>query len=257
MYSITRHPATRVAALLVFLGACGGAADSVLAPGAATLDRGSSSGGGGGGGGKTCGAFTVRLADGRVFSGKQQVSVANATGTATVQGTFVRFTVDLGTFKVTNFALSGRTLFARREALHGQTLTRPLSLELNNEQLVLQRTSTNGTLDMKIQSKDCNTGGLFQMEPESDVAATTTFEHQLAAGLSYFDPAPSTSRTFFSVGGTRTGASLGYDSPELATRIFPALGAPVSGTIARYSVQNGGRMGLVTGEDAVEGLAQP
>jgi hypothetical protein len=174
-----------------------------------------------------------------------------------VQGAFVWFTVDLGTFRVTNFALSGRTLFARREALHGQTLTRPLSVELNNEQLVLQRTSRNGTLDMKIQSKDCSTGGLFQMEPESDVAATTTLEHQLAAGLSYFDPAPSTSRTFFSVGGTRTGASLGYDSPALAARVFPALGAPVSGTIARYAVQNGGRMGLVTGEDAVEGLAAP
>jgi hypothetical protein len=110
---------------------------------------------------------------------------------------------------------------------------------------------------MKIQAKDCTTGGLFQMEAESDDAATTTYEHELASGFAYFDPDPATSRTFFSIGGTAAGASLGYDSPELATRIAPALGAPVSGTIARYAVQNGGRMGMVVGEDAREGLATP
>ncbi|MBV9879955.1 MAG: hypothetical protein JO180_05630 [Gemmatirosa sp.] len=255
-------------ALLLALAACSGTTDpvSVHAPAAPQLAKGSGGGGNGGGGNggggaasgnKTCGTFSIRLANGQVVSGKQKVSLAGVSGVATVQGTFVRFTVDLGTFKVTDYALRGTTLFARKEAMHGQTLTRPLDVDLNNEQLVIKRTSTNGTLDMKIQAKDCDTGGLFQMEAESDVAATTPFEHELAAGLSYFDPDPTTSRTFFSANGTRTGASLGYDSPELATRTFPALGAPVSGSIARYAVQNGGRMGMVVGEDAREGLLTP
>ena len=59
------------------------------------------------------------------------------------------------------------------------------------------------------------------------------------------------------MGRMRSGAFLGYDSPELATRIFPALGSPVSGQIGRCAVGNGGPMGMVVGEDAVEGLATP
>jgi hypothetical protein len=255
--SRTRPAALAVAAALAS-AACADVAPS--APNAAppALARGSGSGSSTDelSGNKTCAAFAVRLADGRVLSGKQKVSLAGVSGAALVQGRFARFTVDLATFKVTNYTLNGTTVFARKEPLHGQTLTQPLQVELNNEQLVLKRTSTNGRLDMKIQAKDCDQGGLFQMEAESDDVAAITFEHQLAAGFSYFDPNPATSRTFFR-NGTGAGALLGYDSPEAATRVFPALGAPVSGTIARYSVQNGGRMGMVVGEDAQEGLLTP
>lgn len=207
-------------------------------------------------GGKTCRGFTLRFSDGRVLSGRQKVSLAEVSGTVVVQGQFAQFTLDPATFTVRNYTLNGVAIFARKTPLHGQALTRPLSVELNNEQLVLQRTSANGRLDMKVQAKDCNQGGIFQMEPESDDVAAIVFEHELAPGFSYFDPNSATARTFFR-NGTAAGSLLGYESPELATRVLPALGAPVGGTVARFSVQNGGRMGMVVGEDAQEGLLQP
>ena len=223
-------------------------------------------------GAKVCNAFAVTLPNGRRLSGKQKITLNQGiNGVATVQGTRVRFLVDLNTFEVRDYTLTGNNtgvpvadrivtgptrIFVRKTPLHNQRLTSPMDLDLNNEQLVLERTSTNGTLDMKIQAKDCHQGGIFQMEPESDVVATTLFEHVLDPAFQYFDPASATSRTFFTNSGSG-GRLLGYDSPQLATRVFPALGANVTGTVARYRVQNGGRMGMVVGEDAHEGLLTP
>lgn len=205
-------------------------------------------------GGKACSAFSLRLADGTVLSGSQRKSLAGVAGPLVVQGRYARFVLDPATFTVTDYALSGTAIFARKQPMHGQTLTQPLTVDLNNEQLVLTRATADGRLVMKVQAKDCSQGGLFQMEGEQ--ATPITYEHELAAGVAYLDPNPATSRTFFRAG-TAAGALLGYDSPENATRTFPALGAEVSGTIARYVVQPGGRMGMVVGEDAQQGLATP
>lgn len=84
-----------------------------------------------------------------------------------------------------------------------------------------RRTSTNGTLAMKIQAKVCEQDGGSQRRTESNVA-TTTHEHRLAAGVACVGPSPSTSHTLFSIGGVSTGPSLGHDSPALVPRTSPA-----------------------------------
>ena len=251
MHTSTRPSVTTAALLLAALGS-GACSDVTNVSSPVTTGAAAQRGAEGElSGGKTCGAFTLRLSDGTPISGSQKRSLAGVTGPVTVQGRFARFELDPATFTVTNYALNGSAIFARKQPLHGQTLTQALTVDLNNEQLVLTRATADGRLVMKIQAKDCNTGGVFQMEGEQ--ATPITYEHELAAGLSYFDPNPATSRTFFH----DAGSLLGYDSPENATRAFPALGAAVSGTIARYVVQPGGRMGMVVGEDAQQGLATP
>jgi hypothetical protein len=254
MHTVSR-PSVTTAALLVAALASAACSDftnvtnaAPLAPTAPAAQRGAE---GELSGGKSCGAFSIRLGDGTVLSGSQKRSLAGVTGPVTLNGRYARFVLDPATFTVTDYALNGTAIFARKQPLHGQTLTQALTVDLNNEQLVLTRATADGRLVMKIQAKDCSTGGVFQMEGER--ATPITYEHELAAGLSYFDPNPATSRTFFH----DAGSLLGYDSPENATRTFPALGSPVSGQIARYVVQPGGRMGMVVGEDAQQGLATP
>jgi hypothetical protein len=121
--------ASRALAAAVVLTAACSDATAPRRPTQASPDRGPSRGGTTTpSGGKACAGFALRLADGRVFSGKQKLSLAGVTGTATLAGTYTRFDVDLATFRVTNYALAGTTIFARKEPLHGQTLTSPLTL---------------------------------------------------------------------------------------------------------------------------------
>ncbi|HKP72432.1 MAG TPA: hypothetical protein VJT82_05810, partial [Pyrinomonadaceae bacterium] len=206
--------------------------------------------------GKDCsGAFTVRLSDGRVIAGptKQTITVAPGT-TAQMTGKFVNYTVDLDTFKVTNYTLQSDitanqpvVVFARKEPLHGKTLTSGLSIELSSEQAVLQR-SGNG-ISMKIQSKDCSEGGIFQMEPEPG----TEVLHELGPLFVYCVDA---SGRVLIVSGTNP--FIGRESPELATLTFPTpIGSIVGTKVSRWQIQSGGRMGMVTGEDAVEPLTAP
>jgi hypothetical protein len=67
----------------------------------------------------------------------------------------------------------------------GLTLTGDLSVELKGPDLVLQRSGPG--LSMKIQAKDCATGGIFQVEPARGDGTATTFTHVLAPGAFYFD----------------------------------------------------------------------
>ena len=50
------------------------------------------------------------------------------------------------------------------------------------------------------------------------------------------------------------GRFSGYESPELATRLTPQDG---QGTTSTWRVPAGGRMGMVLGEDAIEGGCRP
>jgi hypothetical protein len=68
--------------------------------------------------------------------------------------------------------------------LHGKTLTSPVSLQIGNESVVLERSS--GGQDMKIQAKDCPQGGLFQMEPEPGTRERNT----LGSDFSYTSQPP-------------------------------------------------------------------
>jgi hypothetical protein len=205
--------------------------------------------------GKVCANFTVTLSDGRTFGGNQGVSVAVAPGaTAQVRGSFVSYTIQLDTFTVTNYTLNSnitgnqpKLIFVRKQPLHGKTLTSNVTIELNGEQAVFQRSG--GGVSMKIQSKDCSEGGLFQMEPEPSVEV----EHQLAPDLAYCVDA--SGRVLIV---SATSPFVGRESPELATLTFPSPQSAVVGTrLSRWTIQSGGRMGLVTGEDAVEPLSAP
>ena len=115
-----------------------------------------------------------------------------------------------------------------------------MSLEINAESLVLQRSG--GGQTMKIQAKDCHQGGLFQMEPEPGTVEVNT----LGAGWRYMGVAPGSSRLCIS-----NGRISAYDSPELATLMG------FTDQQARWRVASGGRIGFVIGEDAIQGGCRP
>jgi hypothetical protein len=193
--------------------------------------------------GKTCGAFTVTIGT-QVFSGNQTILVpaANVNGKiAHVKGTFESFNVTLNTFKVTQTFLNGTKIFQSKTPTVPSPLTSPLFVNLNNDQLVLQRSGSGEDQNLKVQAKDCNTGGTFQLEPDSAGRQTNV----LAAGpINYCLLDSVSGRLFFT-----NGPLLGYDSPQLARNL---TWTPKKST---WAVDAGGRIGMVTGEDAQQALA--
>jgi hypothetical protein len=112
-----------------------------------------------------------------------------------------------------------------------------MEISVSPQTALVKRKGSAGS--MKLQVKDCATGGIFQMEPEMGSAVTVT--HTLAPGIFYFTN-PSTGKINFGDGNQLRGK----DSPQMATRLSQTSAATV------WSVQSGGRMGGVLGEDAVE-----
>ena len=207
--------------------------------------------------GKDCsGSFTVALSDGRSFSAAQgDFNVAVGAGvTAQVRGRFVQFTVNLDTFAVTDYTLNSNAtanqpavIFARKEALHGRTLTSNLSIDLNDEQLVLERAG--GGVEMKIQAKDCSEGDIFQVEPSQ----TLNVEHTLGPLFVYC--VDSLGRVLIV---SASNPLVGREGPEAAALVFPTPASAIVGTkFSRWQVQAGGHVEMVTGEDAVEPLGAP
>ena len=111
-----------------------------------------------------------------------------------------------------------------------------MRLEISAEGAVLERSG--GGQDMKIQSKDCVQGGLFQMEPEPGTLERNT----LGDGFRYTVQPPGEERLCFTNGRVPV-----YDSPELATLVSN------TNKVATWRVAAGGRIGMVIGEDAIEG----
>ncbi|MFS2031808.1 MULTISPECIES: hypothetical protein [unclassified Curtobacterium] len=126
--------------------------------------------------------------------------------------------------------------------------TKLSSLEVKDDTLVAIFATGAGKL--KVQAKDGAQGGIFQMETE--FAQPVTFTHTLGAGLFYFTN-PYTGKINFGDGtpavASGSGAHqmlLGKDSPQVATKTSQTA------TTTTWTVQPGGRMGGVLGEDAVE-----
>lgn len=176
----------------------------------------------------------------------------------------------------------------------GLVLNSSIELEVKDEEVTLFRTGTGG-LAMKIQAKDCAQGGLFQMEPERGDATRTRIVHRLADEAFYFDNANFRARIGDFVGSACTSVQTGppsqfcvrvrprvnignnfsadfavRDSAQVAERVpQPAcgpdftnnLGLPETrdhcGGMSIWDVASGGRMGMVTGEDAVEVANSP
>jgi len=201
---------------------------------------------------KDCGAFTVILSDGRSFSGDQERTVGAVAGRrAWVVGTYVEFMVDLDTFTMTGYTLTGanaptditageRTVvFAAQQPELSARLTSGLQLVIKDEQVVLRR--ANAVQKVKIQAKDCTQGGIFKMELDR----RGTVWHQLGDGFSYYlDPL---GRVMFT-----NGTVVGRESPRLATLVFPAKSDIPGKTASRWLIQAGGRVGMVLGEDALQ-----
>jgi hypothetical protein len=207
--------------------------------------------------GGTCEGFKVTTG-GRTFSGDQDRTIrASRVGeNIQVRGTYITFNVRSSDFAVLNYRHTGAnsprpdknlpigpegtTIFQSKVPNHGETLTSGVSLNLNNEGVVLERSG--GGQDMKIQAKDCQQGGLFQMESEPGTPETNT----LGADFTYTGQPPGQERLCFT-----NGQFSGYDSPELATLVSN------TNKVATWNVQSGGRIGMVIGEDAVEGGCSP
>ena len=125
------------------------------------------------------------------------------------------------------------------------------SLQVKDDTLVVILRTAAGKL--KIQAKDGAQGGIFQMEPE--FAGPVELVHTLGSGLFYFVNSY-TGKVNFGTGVDAVSAQqsptgyhqmlLGKDSPQVATKTFQ------SGTVTKWSVTPGGRLGGVLGEDAIE-----
>lgn len=192
---------------------------------------------------KSCSAFSVTIGT-KTYSGKQDILVpANMVKNqkAHVKGKYADFFVDMNTFKVTNYVLNGTPVFTSKVPTQNGALNSSLFLKLNNEQLVLERSGSGEDQDLKIQAKDCDNGGTFQVETDSAGQQTNT----LASGINYCLLDSVSGRLFFT-----NGPLLGYDSPQLATN------TAWSSSTSDWSLQAGGRIGMVTGEDAEQALAE-
>jgi hypothetical protein len=211
--------------------------------------------------GSTAGNFAVTV-NGRSYdpAAGRETRLQDVVPTApiTVRGVHVTFTISPATLGVYDYALTGApdvqrmvtaptVVFASKvPVLTAAQLSgvRLAELRLKDDVLVVSFTTAGGTL--KIQAKDAPQGGIFQMEQE--FGAPVTFEHTLGAGLFYFVN-PFTGKVNFGDGisGDATHQMLlGKDSPQVATKTFQ------NGTTTRWSVQSGGRLGGVLGEDAIE-----
>jgi hypothetical protein len=225
--------------------------------------------------------------------GAQTASVAPGAVTSVfrVQGRYVQFDVDAATFGVLNYALTGAAnkeditggratpVFDSKMPDHrGLVLNGAVGVELSSSADIALTRSGPG-LTMKIQAKDCATGGVFQMEVERSDETKTVFTHQLAQSAFYYDnrnfrnregdvvPFKETTLTVsprINFGNDYSPKFVGRDSPQFADRI-PAPQcvnniATRSGGVARvqhcggvsqWAVASGGRMGQVMGEDEV------
>ena len=169
----------------------------------------------------------------------------------------------------------------------GLTLTSDLLVELKDDALAIQRTGIG--LSMKVQAKDCAQGGLFQMEPERTDGSRTEIVHTLAAAGGNLQPFYFDNRNFrdretdlvpykdimipvparINIANDFSPRFVVRDSPQVATRInedactntigIRTLTPPLTtgtvkhcGGISKWSVASGGRMGMVSGEDATE-----
>lgn len=186
-------------------------------------------------------------------------------------------------------------VFASKVPDHrGLSLRSGLAVQLDEEGLEVSRTGPG--LSMKIQANDCAQGGIFQMEPQRRDDTRTRITHRLARSSRamtpfYFDNAKFRARVGQFVGSgcrsvatgppgrfcvkveTRTNIGNRF-SPDFVARDSTQVADPVlqarcntakpvrpsikqCGGVSIWRVASGGRLGFVTGEDAVEMANSP
>lgn len=134
-------------------------------------------------------------------SGTQDSTVLakDVPATFEVVGKYVTFQVDAASLGIRNYVLTGATnavditggrptpVFASKLPDHlGLTLTSELFIESTGESIAVTREGPG--LVMKVQAKDCASGGVFQMEVERADETNTVFTHTLAGTDAQRDP---------------------------------------------------------------------
>ncbi|SFL16275.1 hypothetical protein [Geodermatophilus ruber] len=244
------------------------------------------------------GAVVARATDREVVTTVPAVTLG---ATFTVQGRYNQFVVRASDLALFDYAFTGAAnrldmtggrftpVWESKVPDHrGLALSSAVTVQMEDEDLVISRTGTG--LSMKIQSKDCAQGGIFQMEPERGDGTATRIQHTLAPEAFYFDNPNFRARQGQYLGSECTSVETGppsrfcvrvsprvnigndvssrfvaRDSAQVADRVpQPECNtqAPVTpsvehcGRVSVWDVASGGRMGFVTGEDSVE-VANP
>lgn len=245
------------------------------------------------------GGFTIKQVNGTVLAGQGSSTIpASSLGEVfLVQGRYNQFLVVSASFGIRDWAFTGApnpqditggrftpVWASKTPDLGGNVLTSAVDVRNDGPDLVIKRSGT-GDTDMKIQAKDCATGGIFQMEPERGGDAVTVFTHVLAPEVFYFDnpnfraregelvPFKDTMipvRLRINIANDFSRKFVARDSAQVAERIdepacpneFTKNTGEVEivqhcGGISKWEVASGGRMGFVTGQDAVEMAPSP
>ncbi|MCZ8517718.1 hypothetical protein O9H85_36515 [Paenibacillus filicis] len=194
------------------------------------------------------GGYSVVI-DGKTYKGDQTIKMSSfVTKDIQVIGTYNEFSLNVDTFSVKNYTLTGvagpgditggkRTVvYTEKTPQLPSNLVGELEIRLDKGSISLLR---NGAIKMKIQANDCSQGGLFQQEADSNVV----IKNVLSEGFSYIKVNATGNLTF------TNGAVSGYDSPQSATNIS------FDSNTSYWNVAAGGRVGMVIGEDGVQGGA--
>jgi hypothetical protein len=206
----------------------------------------------------TGGGFTVTMPDGRTVRGDASAKIANSNlpeaARLVVKGRYVEFEFAPVTGNIYNYVYTGAanaeslTAGVRTPIWDSKTLSLGPVLRTETEartgdtDLTILARGKAGKV--KIQAKDCATGGIFQQEVEAGAPVTAT--HTLAPNMYYFVN-PYTGKTNFGDGSR----FRGKDSPQVATKLSQ------TDRVTTWQIASGGRMGQVLGEDAVELSAGP
>lgn len=199
--------------------------------------------------GKECSFFSVTIGEKTYTAAGGDIRLilpaAQVKGqTATVKGTFVEFEVDLDTFTVTDYILTGapsssdvtggrRTrVFVSQTPQLANPLTSNLELRLSRERVKLIRAGRGAK--MKVDALDCTQGDIFDLE--SDFAIKVA--HVLDAAFHYYKDAAG--RIMFT-----NGKVIGRESPDLARIISRTT------RTSQWQLDAGGNVDAVFGQDAV------
>ena len=194
------------------------------------------------------GFFTVTIG-GKTYTGaggdiRMILPAAEVSGqTATVKGTFVEFEVDLDSFTVTDYVLTGapsrqdvtggrRTrIFVSQTPQLRADLTGNVELRFQRERVRLTRAGRGAK--MKVDARDLPQGDIFDLESDFPIKVV----HVLDPAFRYFKD--SAGRLMFT-----NGKVIGRESPELANLISNTT------KTSQWQLQRGGNVDAVFGQDA-------
>jgi hypothetical protein len=186
-----------------------------------------------------CADFSVKVGD-KIYTGNQTIKLDSSQikgKIIQVFGKYVSYNVNADTFGLTNYAMTdlngeNKTIvFKEKTPMVTNPKTSGVEILIDGSYV---RLSQKDGYKLKYQTKNCTQGGTFQIESDSPVI----FHHELGEGFRYYKH-PTLGKYMFT-----NGLLYGYESPEQAKVLS------MNGNISNWGVYSGGRMGMVTGNDA-------